>query len=114
MADCLFCNIIQKKIPADIVFENETILAFKDIQPQAPIHILIIPKVHISSLNELEEIHKNLMGELIFTASMIAKEFNIDEDGYRTNFNCKENGGQTVYHIHLHLLGGRKFSWPPG
>ncbi|MFL2983272.1 MAG: histidine triad nucleotide-binding protein [Candidatus Neomarinimicrobiota bacterium] len=114
MEECLFCNIVLKKISAKIIYESEQLLAFNDIQPQAPIHILIIPKIHIPTLNNIEEKHKNLMGELILAASILAKKFNIDGDGYRTNFNCNANGGQTVYHIHLHLLGGRKFSWPPG
>jgi histidine triad (HIT) family protein len=114
MNDCLFCKIINREIPADVVFENETILAFKDINPQAPTHVLIIPKIHIPTLNELEETHQMVMGELIFTASQIAKELGIAEAGYRTGFNCGESAGQTVWHIHLHLLGGRKFTWPPG
>ncbi len=114
MSDCLFCKIIEKDIPADIVFENDRILAFRDINPQAPTHILIIPKIHISTLNDLEDSHQELMGELLFTASKIAKSEGIYESGYRTGFNCGEAAGQTVWHIHLHLLGGRPFSWPPG
>lgn len=114
MDDCLFCKIIAGDIPSDIVFENERLIAFKDINPAAPIHILIIPKIHLSTLNDLQTEHTELMGELIYTASQIAKQVGIAEDGYRIGFNCNEDGGQTVFHIHLHLLGGRKFGWPPG
>lgn len=114
MEDCLFCQIIHKKIPAEIVYENERVLAFKDINPQAPTHLLIIPKIHVPTLNELEDHHKEMMGELLLTASHLAKKERIADDGYRTGFNCGEAGGQTVWHIHLHLLGGRSFNWPPG
>ena len=114
MKDCLFCKIISKAIPAEIIYENERVLAFNDINPQAPVHVLIIPKLHISTLNDIEKVHGPLVGELIYTASQLAKKFDIDDAGYRTNFNCNDAGGQTVYHIHLHLFGGRKFDWPPG
>ena len=114
MEDCLFCKIINGDIPADKVFENERLLAFRDINPAAPTHILIIPKIHISTLNDLQPEHNALMGELVRTASEIAKQEGIAEAGYRTGFNCNEAGGQTVFHIHLHLLGGRTFGWPPG
>lgn len=114
MEDCLFCKIIDKKIPAEIVFENDTLLAFKDIEPQAPVHILIITKEHISTLNNLNKNHKELLGDILLTAKQLAIEYKIDEDGYRTVFNCNKKGGQEVYHIHLHLLGGRQMKWPPG
>ena len=114
MDDCLFCKIIAGDIPADRVFENERILAFRDLNPQAPTHILIIPKLHIPTLNDLQPEHSELTGELILTASELAKKEGIAEAGYRTGFNCNDAGGQTVYHIHLHLLGGRTFGWPPG
>ena len=114
MDKCLFCNIVSGEIPADTVFENDSIIAFRDINPQAPVHILIIPKLHISTLNDLREDHAELMGELILTAKDLAKDEGIADAGYRTGFNCNKAGGQTVYHIHLHLLGGRDFSWPPG
>jgi histidine triad (HIT) family protein len=114
MDDCLFCNIISGDIPADKVFENERILAFRDINPAAPIHILIIPKIHIPTLNDLELEHTGIMGELVRSASELAKQEGIAEAGYRTGFNCNEAGGQTVFHVHLHLLGGRPFGWPPG
>ena len=114
MNKCLFCNIVSGEIPADTVFENDSIIAFRDINPQAPVHILIIPKLHISTLNDLREDHVELMGELILKAKDLAKDEGIADAGYRTGFNCNKAGGQTVYHIHLHLLGGRDFSWPPG
>ena len=114
MNDCLFCKIISGELTSDIVYESENIIAFHDINPQAPTHILIIPKVHISTLNDLKPEHLELMGELIFAAKKIAQKEGISDAGYRTGFNCNEAGGQTVYHIHLHLLGGRDFGWPPG
>jgi len=114
MENCLFCKIIKKEIPAEIVFENEDILAFKDIDPQAPVHILLVPKEHIPTTNDLEENHKELVGAIYLVAKSLAKKYGISEDGYRTVFNCNKNGGQAVYHIHLHLLGGRQMKWPPG
>ena len=96
------------------MYENERILAFNDINPQAPVHILLIPKIHIATLNDLQKHDQKLLGELIYNASIVAKSLNIAEEGYRTGFNCNSAGGQTVFHIHLHLLGGREFSWPPG
>jgi len=114
MEKCLFCRIIDKEIPAEIVFENDKLLAFKDIDPQAPVHILIIPKEHITTTNDLNGSHKELIGDILLTAQALACEYNIAEDGYRTVFNCNQNGGQAVYHIHLHLLGGRQMKWPPG
>ena len=114
MGDCVFCKISAGEISADTVFENDRIMAFRDINPQAPVHILIIPKIHISTLNDLENRHTELVGELIQVAKGLAKSEGIAEDGYRTGFNCNKAAGQTVFHIHLHLLGGRSFSWPPG
>ena len=114
MKNCLFCKIVNSEIPAEVVYENERILAFNDINPQAPVHILLIPKIHIATLNDLQQHDQKLLGELIYNASIVAKSLNIAEEGYRTGFNCNSAGGQTVYHIHLHLLGGRVFSWPPG
>ena len=110
----LFTKIINREIPADIIYENDEIIAFNDINPQAPIHILIVPKKEISTINNINEEDKGLIGEMFITAKKIAKDLKIDESGYRTVFNCNEHGGQTVYHIHLHLLGGRQLSWPPG
>tara|TARA_B100000965_G_scaffold183436_1_gene153135 strand:- start:359 stop:700 length:342 start_codon:yes stop_codon:yes gene_type:complete len=112
--NCLFCKIIDKSIQSEIIYENDNVIAFNDINPQSPIHILIIPKIHIPTLNDLNEENKILMGELVFTAKLLAEDLGIQEPGYRLNFNCNSAGGQTVYHIHLHLMGGREFGWPPG
>lgn len=114
MSDDLFLKIIDREIPADIVYEDDEMLAFRDINPQAPTHILVIPKRRISTLNDLESGDAELVGRLVLTAKRIAAEDGLSDDGYRLVFNCNENGGQSVYHIHLHLLGGRKMTWPPG
>ena len=114
MEECLFCRIVNKEIPAEIVFENDKLLAFKDIDPQAPVHILIIPKEHITTTNDLSDKHKELIADINLTAIKLASDNNIAEEGYRTVFNCNKKGGQAVYHIHLHLLGGRQMKWPPG
>ena len=114
MKECLFCRIVDKEIPAEIVFESDKLLAFKDVDPQAPVHILIIPKEHITTTNDLSNKHKELFGDILLTAKQLASEYDIAEDGYRIVFNCNKNGGQAVYHIHLHLLGGRQMKWPPG
>ncbi|PVV10055.1 MAG: histidine triad nucleotide-binding protein [gamma proteobacterium symbiont of Ctena orbiculata] len=114
MSDCLFCKFISGEIQPDKVYEDEEVLAFRDINPQAPTHILIIPKRHIATLNELEPDDQALMGKLILTAQKVAKEEGIDSAGYRTLINCNEAAGQSVFHIHLHLLGGRTMQWPPG
>jgi len=111
----IFSKIINKEIPADIVFESDNILAFKDINPQAPVHILIIPKIEIAKVTDIKgSEHSALLGEMIDAANKIAKDFGIADDGFRLVFNCGTNGGQEVYHLHLHLLGGRKMKWPPG
>lgn len=111
----IFSKIINKEIPADIVYESENVLAFKDIKPQAPIHILIIPKIEISKVTDLKgNEHSSLLGEMIDAANKIAVELGIANDGFRLVFNCGKNGGQEVYHLHMHLLGGRKMNWPPG
>jgi histidine triad (HIT) family protein len=114
MSDCLFCKIIAKTIPATIVHEDDHVLAFRDISPKAPTHILIIPKKHIATLNDIENDDKNLLGHMITTAKQLAKADGLADDGYRLVINCNDDGGQTVFHIHLHLLGGRQMSWPPG
>ena len=114
MNDCLFCKMIAGEIPCDIVYENESVFAFRDIDPKAPTHILLIPRKHIRSINELGESEQNLAGELLLTAKKIAKDEGIDESGFRTIFNTNSDGGQTVFHIHMHILGGRKMAWPPG
>ena len=110
----IFSKIINKEIHADILFENDKILAFRDISPQAPVHSLVIPKKEIRTINDINEEDKSLIGELFMVAKEIAKKEGISEKGYRTIFNCNEHGGQTVYHIHLHVLGGRQLEWPPG
>ena len=110
----IFSKIINKEIHADILFENDKILAFRDISPQAPVHFLVIPKKEIRTINDINEEDKSLIGELFIVAKEIAKKEGISEEGYRTIFNCNEHGGQTVYHIHLHVLGGRQLEWPPG
>ena len=110
----IFTKIINKEIPADILFENENVLAFRDINPQAPIHFLVIPKKEIRTLNDIDDADKDLIGELFIVAKDLAKKEGISEGGYRTVFNCNYHGAQTVYHIHLHVLGGRQMNWPPG
>mgnify|MGYP000001717095 FL=1 len=114
MPDDLFLKIISREIPADIVFEDDDVLAFRDISPQAPTHILIIPKEPIRTMNDLEPAHSALIGKLFLTAKELADREGISEDGYRVVMNCNRDGGQAVYHIHLHLLGGRPLQWPPG
>ena len=114
MQDCIFCKIISGEVPANIVLENDSILAFKDIEPQAPVHILIIPKKHITSINDIKFNDRDICGDMLLAAKQIAKISNINNSGYRTIFNTNEDGGQTVFHIHMHLLGGRKMKWPPG
>lgn len=115
MADTIFSKIIKREIPATIVFENQTVLAFRDINPAAPTHILIIPKIKIPKVTELNgKEHSQLLGEMIDAANIIAKQEGIAEKGFRLVFNCGDDGGQEVYHLHLHLLGGRKMTWPPG
>ena len=110
----LFTKIINREIPADIIYENDDIIAFNDINPQAPVHVLIVPKKEIKTLNHLEVEDQEIIGKMFIAAKKLAKELNIDENGYRTVFNCNDHGGQTVFHIHLHLLGGRQLAWPPG
>jgi histidine triad (HIT) family protein len=114
MSDCLFCRIIKREIPASIVYEDDRVLAFNDINPQAPTHLLIVPKRHIPSLNDLQPGDDQIVGEIVRRAAAIAKDRGISEGGFRTVFNTNREAGQTVFHIHLHLLGGRAMSWPPG
>ncbi len=114
MSDCLFCRLAAREIPTEIVFESDNIFAFKDIDPKAPYHVLVIPKKHIPTLNDIGEEEKKIMGELLLAAKQIAAHLGIDETGYRTIINCNADGGQEVFHLHLHLLGGRKMAWPPG
>lgn len=112
--ECIFCQIANKKIPAKIIYEDDFVVAFDDINPQAPIHKLIIPQLHIPSINDIGEEHKFLLGHMAVVAKQLARQSNIAESGYRMVLNCNQDGGQEVFHIHLHLLGGRKMHWPPG
>ena len=112
--DCLFCKIVQGQIDADIVYEDDQVIAFNDIAPMAPIHQLIIPRRHISTLNDLNPDDAPLAGHMILVAQQLAQQHGIDSNGYRLLFNCNHDGGQTVFHIHLHLLAGRQMNWPPG
>jgi histidine triad (HIT) family protein len=114
MADCLFCRIIAREIPATIVYEDDRVLAFNDINPQAPTHVLVIPKRHIATLNELTPQDDQIVGEIVRRAAAIAEERGLAAGGFRTVFNTNRDAGQTVFHIHLHLLGGRPLTWPPG
>ncbi len=114
MADCLFCKIANGEIPSNKAYEDEEVLAFYDLDPQAPKHILIIPKKHITSANDINEDNASVVAHIFVTAAKIAKEVGIAEDGYRIVNNCGENGGQSVKHLHFHLLGGRSMAWPPG
>lgn len=114
MGDCIFCKIINKEIPATIVFEDDKILAFEDIHPQAPVHILIITKDHHGSLNALPEESKGILGHILVKAREIAEEKGIKRRGYRLVLNTEKESGQDVFHIHFHLLGGRPMTWPPG
>jgi histidine triad (HIT) family protein len=112
--DCLFCKIANGEIASDFVYEDERVVAFNDINPQAPAHVLIIPREHISGPGAIDESNSDLAGHLLTVAAKLARELGIDENGYRIVFNDGRDGGQTVDHIHLHLIGGRRLGWPPG
>ena len=114
MADCLFCKIVAREIPASIVYEDDRLLAFNDISPQAPTHVLVVTKRHIATLNDLAAGDDAIVGEMVRRAAAIAKERGIDAGGFRTVFNTNRDAGQSVFHIHLHLIGGRSLAWPPG
>ena len=114
MSDCLFCRIIAREIPASIIYEDDRVLAFNDINPQAPTHVLVVPKQHVASLNDLGQGDDAIVGEIVRRAAAIAKERGISAGGFRTVFNTNRDAGQTVFHIHLYLLGGRAMAWPPG
>ena len=114
MSDCLFCRIISRDIQASIVYEDERILAFNDINPQAPTHVLVVPKRHIATMNDLSAGDDQIVGELVRRAAAIAKAKGISTGGFRTVFNTNRQAGQTVFHIHLHVLAGRALGWPPG
>ena len=110
--ECLFCRIVRREIPAGIVHETEDVIAFRDINPQAPVHVVIIPKIHVPSLDRAMD--ASMLGKMSLAAAEIARNKGIAEDGYRTVMNTNAAAGQTVFHIHMHLLGGRKLDWPPG
>ena len=112
--DCLFCKIVAGEIPAAKVYENDRVVAFRDINPQAPTHVLVIPRAHIASLSESSEDDEALLGHLLLTAAFVAHGEGLGEDGYRTVINTGAGAGQSVFHIHVHVLGGRRLSWPPG
>jgi histidine triad (HIT) family protein len=113
-AECIFCKIADGAIPADVVHKTDDVVAFRDNNAQAPTHVLIIPRKHISTINSLDESDAGIVGQLFIAARDIAKAEGIDDDGFRVTMNCNRAGGQSVFHLHLHLLGGRNFSWPPG
>jgi histidine triad (HIT) family protein len=114
MSDCIFCKIGRKEIPSRIAYEDRQVIAFEDVNPQAPTHTLIIPKEHFATLNDLSQDQEALLGHMTLVATRLAKEKGLQDEGYRLVTNCMEGAGQSVFHIHLHLLGGRKFTWPPG
>jgi histidine triad (HIT) family protein len=114
MGDTIFGKIVRREIPADIVYENDDVLAFKDLNPQAPVHVLFIPKRALATLNDATPADAELIGKLVLAAADYAKREGFDKDGYRTVINCNEHGGQTVFHLHVHLLAGRRMHWPPG
>lgn len=109
---CLFCRIVRKEIPATLIFENEHVVAFRDIDPKAPTHVLLVPREHVATLDDATDAH--MLGELVFAAAQVARAEGLVQGGYRTVINCGANAGQSVFHIHLHLLGGRALAWPPG
>ena len=111
--DCLFCKIVAGEIPADVVYESDTAVAFRDINPQAPTHVLVIPRKHIATINHIDEEDQAVVGSLYTAAREIAAQEGIADDGYRAVMNCNGAAGQTVFHIHLHVLGGREMGWPP-
>ena len=113
-SDCLFCKILSGDIPAELVYESDTAVAFRDINPQAPTHVLVIPRKHISTINDITAEDEAIVGSLYTAAREIAAAEGIADDGYRAVMNCNEGAGQSVFHIHLHVLGGRPMSWPPG
>ncbi|KOF57013.1 MULTISPECIES: histidine triad nucleotide-binding protein [Clostridium] len=114
MDDCVFCKIVKGEIPSNKVYEDDKIISFKDLNPEAPVHVLIIPKKHISSLNDVNDEDAEIIAHIFKTVPKLVKELGIDEAGYRIVSNCGENGGQSVPHVHFHLLGGRSLNWPPG
>ena len=113
-SDCIFCGIIDKKIPAKMVVETEQLVAFHDINPAAPVHVLIVPKIHVASVNQLSKSHGSVVADMMLLAQNIAHDLGIGQSGYRLVINTEQDAGQTVPHLHLHLIGGRVLSWPPG
>ena len=111
---CLFCKIARRELDTAVVYEDDDLLAFKDIQPQAPVHVLLIPKRHLATLNDLRPDHGELIARLVLAATKIARDQGVADEGYRLVWNCQEGAGQSVFHVHLHLLGGRRMNWPPG
>jgi len=114
MSDCIFCKIAAGEIPADLVYEDDLVVGFRDLSPQAPTHVLLIPRKHIATINDIAEEDEALIGRLYRAAAEVAGREGFGESGYRTLINCNAEGGQTVFHLHLHLLGGRRMNWPPG
>ena len=114
MSDCLFCKMVNGDISPDVVYENDSVLAFRDVNPQAPTHVLVIPKQHIATTNDLDSGNASIVAELYLAAKQVAADEGIRDSGYRTVMNCNAGAGQSVYHIHLHVLGGRPMRWPPG
>jgi len=114
MSDCIFCKIAAGDIPAELVYEDDLVVGFRDLNPQAPTHVLLIPRRHIATINDLQPEDEAIIGRLYSAAAKVAEQEGIAEQGYRTLINCNDDGGQTVFHVHLHLLGGRRLSWPPG
>ena len=114
MSDTIFTKIINREIPAEILYEDDDVLAFRDVSPQAPVHFLVIPKLPIETINDIQPDQAELIGKMVLTAQKLVKEQGVAESGYRLVMNCNEDGGQTVFHIHMHVLGGRALSWPPG
>lgn len=112
--DCLFCDILDGNIPADIIYESDEVIAFRDVNPQAPVHVLIIPRKHIATINDLDTGDDAIVGSLFMVAKEIARDEELADDGYRVVMNCNAAAGQSVFHLHLHLLGGRTLAWPPG
>ncbi len=113
-SNCLFCKIAAGDLDADIIYESDTAIAFRDMNPKAPTHVLIIPRQHIATINDIDPEHEAIVGSLFSAARSIAAQDGLSEDGYRAVMNCNEAAGQTVFHLHLHLLGGRTLGWPPG
>jgi histidine triad (HIT) family protein len=114
MSECIFCKMVSGELTPDVVLETDNVLAFRDVNPQAPTHVLAIPKRHIASINDLRAEDAGLVGELYLAAQAVAAQDGLTESGYRTVMNCGEGAGQTVFHLHLHILGGRRMTWPPG